>query len=98
MPSPSGRVNEALDRAEVRFTMKALAVYNSFFLAAFDTRISTADVNSAVLGFFVKTFGYAAKPIADRLQKKGGRLSLTPEGFFELLRAAAWAEQLVKGQ
>jgi len=49
--------------------------------AAFDTRISVADVNSRVLSGMVKLFGYAAKPIADKLQKKGGTLIAPPEEF-----------------
>jgi len=43
-------------------------------VAAFDTRISITDIKSSILGFLVKIGGYAAKPIADRLQKKGGDL------------------------
>jgi flavodoxin len=50
--------------------------------------------------------GYAAKPIADKLKKKGGKLVLPPEGFFvqgsegplkegEVERAAEWAKQLL---
>jgi len=52
-------------------------------------------------------FGYAAKPIADILVKKGGELFAPPEGFFvkgregplkdgELQRAAIWARALIK--
>jgi len=78
-------------------------------VAAFDTRISTEDVNSRILNGFVKIFGYAAKPIADKLQKKGGNLAAPPEGFFvkdnegplkegELERAAKWAKQVMKGE
>jgi flavodoxin I len=74
-------------------------------VAAFDTRISVKDVNSRFLTFMVKLFGYAAKPIADRLRKKGGELVLPPEGFYvkdsegplkdgELQRAGDWAEQI----
>ena len=70
-------------------------------VAAFDTRIDSEDVNSSVLNVFVRFFGYAAKPIADRLQKKGGPLVASPEGFYvedtegplregELERADAW--------
>jgi len=44
-------------------------------IAAFDTRISTADINSRLLNVLVKLFGYAAKPIADKLEKKGGGAS-----------------------
>lgn len=75
-------------------------------VAAFDTRVAVEEVNSALLTNLVKVFGYAAKPIADRLQKKGGQLAAAPEGFFvegsegplkagELERAADWAKQVV---
>mgnify|MGYP006289734219 CR=1 FL=1 len=77
-------------------------------VAAFDTRISEADTDSAILSFMIKLFGYAAKPMADRLKKKGGDLALTPEGFFvedtegplkegELKRAAAWVKPILDG-
>ncbi len=73
-------------------------------VAAFDTRIASQDVNSRVLPVMIKMFGYAAKPIADSLVKKGGRLVVPPEGFYvedtegplkagELERAASWADQ-----
>ena len=39
-------------------------------VAAFDTRISMADVRSRFLNTMVRLFGYAAKPIADKLTKK----------------------------
>ena len=75
-------------------------------VAAFDTRISVEDTDSGFLRTMVKVFGYAAKPIADRLKRKGGDLVLTPEGFYvrgtegplkegELERAAAWAQQIM---
>ena len=75
-------------------------------VAAFDTRISMNDINPAIVRSFVKLFGYAAKPIADRLKKKGGELTIPPEGFFvegtegplkegELERAADWARQIM---
>ena len=75
-------------------------------VAAFDTRISIDDFNSRILPPMVKIFGYAAKPIADRLEKKGGELVIPPEGFFvagtegplkegELERAATWAQQIM---
>ena len=75
-------------------------------VAAFDTGISLQDAHSAILSFFVRLFGYAAKPIADKLTKKGGELAVSPEGFFvkgsegplkegELERAADWAKQII---
>jgi len=76
-------------------------------VAAFDTRISTADVRSRLLKMMARLFGYAAKPIADGLQKKGGALAAPPEGFFveatkgplkhgEIERATTWARTLLK--
>jgi len=82
-------------------------------VAAFDTRLSMDDIESPVgrfvLRFFVKLFGYAAKPIADRLTKKGGELMIPPEGFFvedtegplkrgELERAVGWVQQIIATQ
>jgi flavodoxin I len=76
-------------------------------VAAFDTRFTESAVEKVrILAFFVNILGYAAKPIAAALQKKGGDLALPPEGFYvadtegpllegELERAAAWAKQLV---
>jgi flavodoxin I len=75
-------------------------------VAAFDTRIPESKVNEIrILAFFVRLFGYAAKPIADRLVKKGGELAVPPEGFYvadtegpllegEMERAADWARQI----
>jgi flavodoxin len=76
-------------------------------VAAFDTRFAIEDVDSAILTFMVKLFGYAAKPVADRLKGKGGNLAAPPEGFIvegtegplregELERAADWARSLVE--
>jgi flavodoxin len=75
-------------------------------VAAFDTRIALEDADSAILNVFVKLFGYAAKPIADRLEKKGGELAMPPEGFYvegtegplkegELERAMEWVKQII---
>jgi len=75
-------------------------------VAAFDTRIAVEDVDSRILPPMVKLFGYAAEPIAKRLQKKGGELAIPAEGFFvegsegplkegELERAADWARQIL---
>ena len=76
-------------------------------VAAFDTRISTADVRSRFLKTMVGLFGYAAKPIEDKLAKKGGTLIAQPEGFFvkgsegplkdnELQRTSAWVKSAMK--
>lgn len=75
-------------------------------VAAFDTRISIEDVDSRILPPLIKTFGYAAKPIADKLTSRKGELIISPEGFFvegeegplkqgELERAADWAKQIL---
>jgi flavodoxin len=76
-------------------------------VAAFDTRITEERVAEIrILAFFVRIFGYAAEPIAKRLEKKGGELAVPPEGFYvsdtegplvegELERAADWARQIV---
>jgi flavodoxin I len=76
-------------------------------VAAFDTRLTVEEIEShAVLAFFVRIFGYAAKPIGRLLAKKGGQLFLPPEGFFvqgmegplvedELERAREWTQQFL---
>jgi flavodoxin len=83
-----------------RDTLKGIRV------AAFDTRGSEEEINSTMFGALVKVFGYAAKPIADKLVKRGGKLAVPPEGFIveasegplregELERAAAWAKTII---
>jgi flavodoxin I len=82
-------------------------------VAAFDTRISMNDIDPPMLRFagrlVIGLFGYAAKPIADKLKVKGGELTIPPEGFFvegtegplkegELERAADWARQIMATQ
>lgn len=78
-------------------------------VAAFDTRIDTNDIKSSMLNILIKLFGYAAKPISDKLKKKGGKVIIAPEGFFvkgekgplkdnELERAADWAKLIIKNQ
>jgi flavodoxin len=81
---------------------------NGVKVAAFDTRITESEIEKIrILAFFVSIFGYAAKPIADRLQKKGGELAVPPEGFYvggtegpllegELERAEEWAREIAK--
>jgi flavodoxin len=75
-------------------------------VAAFDTRIPESQIEEIrILAFFVRIFGYAAEPIAKKLEKKGGELAVPPEGFYvggtegpllegELERAADWARHL----
>lgn len=75
-------------------------------IATFDTRFTIEEIEkSRVLPFFVRMFGYAAKPIADSLEGKGGERVMPPEGFYvvgiegplmegELERAAEWAKQI----
>jgi len=79
-------------------------------VAAFDTRFTESEINKVrVLAFFVRIFGYAAKPIGDRLVKAGGQLVIPPEGFYvgdtegplledELERAADWARKILAAQ
>jgi flavodoxin len=77
-------------------------------VAAFDTRLTMEEIESSpfILRILVNIFGYAAKPISNRLKKKGGELIIAPEGFFvegtegplkkgELERAADWAKQIM---
>jgi flavodoxin len=77
-------------------------------VAAFDTRIPMGDNVPGILRLFVRLFGYAAEPIADRLEKKGGAQAAAPEGFYvldtqgplkegELERAAEWAREIARG-
>jgi len=76
-------------------------------VSAFDTRISAAHVNSRFLRTLMRVFRYAAGTIARKLQKKGGSLTIPPEGFIvensegplkegELERAAEWAKHLCR--
>ena len=76
-------------------------------VAAFDTRFIDSEIEKVrILAFLVSIFGYAAKPLAKRLQKLGGELAVPPEAFYvggtegplldgELERAAAWAGQIL---
>lgn len=74
-------------------------------VAAFDTRINIDDINSKLLKFLVKIFGYAAEPMLKKLMKKGGKKVLEPVGFCvkdsegplldgELERAKDWVSKL----
>jgi len=73
--------------------------------AAFDTRFTEDRIAEVgILSLLVSIFGYAAKPIAKRLKKKGAILDAEPIGYFvadtegplldqELSRAANWASK-----
>lgn len=73
-------------------------------VAAFDTRANMDEVKSKFLNVMVKAFGYAAEPIAKKLERKGGHIAIEPGAFFvkdsegplkdgELARAAGWAKR-----
>ena len=75
-------------------------------VTAFDTRLSIEDIKSPALRFLVKSGGYAARRIADRLKSHGGELIVPPEGFLvvgeegplkegEMERAAQWAKNMM---
>jgi flavodoxin len=78
-------------------------------VAAFDTRFPESKIEEVgILAFLVRIFGYAAEPIAKKLEKVGGVLAVPPEGFYvgdtegpllegELERAAEWARKIVAG-
>lgn len=72
-------------------------------VAAFDTRIVLETIDSKALRFLVDKGGYAANTIAKTLEKKGGKPTAPPEGFFvtgeqgplkdgELERATDWVK------
>ncbi len=75
-------------------------------VAAFDTRMSIKDVDNKVLTFMANIFGYADKPIEDKLLKKGGVKAADRAGFIvlesegplkegELERASLWTRSIV---
>jgi len=75
-------------------------------VAGFDTRFPVSEIKkNRLLTILVRIFGYAAKPISDRLETAGGECVAPPEGFYvggvqgpllenELERAADWARQI----
>ena len=106
-PTHGFRATPAINNLLGRIPMNGL---RGVKVAAFDTRLSMNDIDPPIVRFIgrfvVKLFGYAAKPIADRLKKKGGELTIPPEGFYvkgtegplkegELERAADWAKQIM---
>lgn len=50
-------------------------------VVTFDTRIDHKEVKPKILGFLMKTFGYASEKIMKELVKKGGEEITKPEGF-----------------
>ena len=102
-PTRAFRPTPAINNFLKRIPKKGLEGIN---VAAFDTGLSISDIESSFLRTCVKIFGYAAKPISDRLKKKGGRPTVPPEGFFvegtegplkqgERERATNWAKQII---
>ncbi|MFO7636494.1 MAG: nitric oxide synthase [Clostridia bacterium] len=76
---------------------------------AFDTRVSTDDMKSKLLGTLVKTFGYAAEPLDKLLRQKGARVVSLPQAFVvkdkegplkpgEIERARDWAKSLLESE
>ena len=77
-------------------------------VVAFDTRLSNgADKKAVFTNIFTRQFGYASKPIADKLVEKGGILVVSSKGFVvkdiegplkagEIERAADWAKTIVE--
>ena len=105
-PTRGFRPTQAITNFLKRISTNGL---NGVKVAAFDTRLLLSSIESSVIRFIVKTGGYAAKSIANRLKKKGGDLIMPPEGFLvtgeegplkegELERAADWAKIAIKGQ
>jgi flavodoxin len=103
-PTRGFRPTETLAELLKRIPPKAL---KGIRVAAFDTRLKADELDSAGVRFIVNAGGYAAKRIAERLQKAGGNLIAPPEGFYvedtqgplkagELERAARWASGLVQ--
>ena len=102
-PTRAFRPSPAIDKLLKSIPKRSL---KDVKVAAFDTRISIEDIDSRMLSIMAKLFGYAAKPIADKLRKKGGNLIISPEGFFvedtegplkkgELERALEWQKKII---
>ncbi|MFP4365421.1 MAG: flavodoxin family protein [Spirochaetia bacterium] len=73
---------------------------------AFDTRVSTEEIDSKLLGIMVRVFGYAAKPIAKLLAKKGAEKPVQTKWFYvddkegplktgSIQLAINWARELI---
>jgi flavodoxin I len=92
---------------EVAKLIKALkpGTLNTVKIAAFDTRVALETVHNKMLKGMIHLGGYAAKPIANRLCKKGATQLIEPEGFYvmdtegplkegETARAEAWGRKI----
>lgn len=75
-------------------------------VACFDTRMDIEKVNNRLLTFLESRFGNAASTMVELLEKSGGTLAGTAEGFIvvdsegpllegELERAVSWAQGLL---
>ncbi len=96
-PTHGGRPTEAM--RDLLHELPAAALKGTS-VAAFDTRLTSR---------FARIFGYAAGRIAGSLEKHGGALIGSPEGFFvkgtegplkdgELDRAADWGRQIAESR
>jgi len=94
-PTHGGRASEPMREFLDKVHAPALEGVN---VAAFDTRLTSR---------WARIVGFAAGRIAKSLEKKGGRLLLSPQAFYvegtegplkegEVERAAAWAKEIVK--
>ena len=83
------------------------ASLNCTKVIAFDTRIDLKKINSKILAFFVRLFGYAAPVIQKELIRKGGISITDPIGFYvedkegpltkgEEERAKQWVKKIIK--
>jgi flavodoxin I len=79
---------------------------NGVMVAAFDTRLDMDTVKNSTFRWMLNTGGFAARKIARKLVKKGGRLIAQPEGFIvlemegplkdgELERAGEWGKKIL---
>lgn len=95
-PTHGGRPTPAVQE----FLNKVTKLPQAINIAAFDTRSQTK---------LVKIFGYAAGRIAGNLERKGGALIASPEGFFvtgtkgplkegELERATGWVKGILESK
>lgn len=93
-PTHGGRASEPFQELLKQVPASALGGVN---VATFDTRLTW---------WWIRPFGFAAPKIARSLEKKGGTLLRSGEGFFvtggegplkdgEVERAAAWARDVV---